>query len=91
MIKKITIILLTYNNIDKTKKCIDLLYKYTSNFLLSIRDNGSSDGTKKYLIEQAIRSKNISVTFRNKNDGIIIGRNKAYQNCSYSFFLSEKL
>ncbi|KKK88005.1 hypothetical protein LCGC14_2747560 [marine sediment metagenome] len=97
MTNKITIILLTYNNIDKTKKCIESLYKYSSNFFLSIRDNGSSDGTKKYLIQQAVRLRNnVSVTFRNKNDGIIIGRNKDYRACiefnkisDYIFFIDN--
>ena len=47
----IDVILLTYNNIENTKKCIDLLYEHTDNFGLLIFDNKSNDGTVEFLKE----------------------------------------
>lgn len=46
-----SIVVLTYNELDKTKQCIDSLYKHTKrdDYELIIVDNGSSDGTKAYI------------------------------------------
>lgn len=46
---QLSIITLTYNNIEFTKKFIESLYKYTKDFELIIVDNGSGDGTVEYL------------------------------------------
>jgi len=96
MTNNLSIILLTYNNINNTKKCIDLLYKHTPNFSLVIWDNNSSDGTKDYLKQLSDIKDNIIINFNDKNDGIIIGRNKAYEfsqktnnNAEYIFFLDN--
>lgn len=44
---KVTIYLQAYNNIEKTKKCVEYLLKYTSHIdhELILADNGSTDGT----------------------------------------------
>ncbi|EZH65020.1 hypothetical protein DH09_15335 [Bacillaceae bacterium JMAK1] len=46
-----SIVVLTYNELDKTKQCIDSLYEHTKrdDYELIIVDNGSSDGTKAYI------------------------------------------
>ncbi len=46
---KLSIITLTCNKIEYTKKFIKSLYKYTNDFELIIVDNGSTDGTVEYL------------------------------------------
>jgi O-antigen biosynthesis protein len=79
MSQYVSIILLTYNNLDNTKKCIDLLYRYTSDFHLIIWDNKSTDGTFDYLNQLFDSKDNIVIRFNEKNDGIIKGRNQAYQ------------
>lgn len=46
---KLSIITLTHNKLEYTKKYIESLYKYTKDFELIIVDNGSNDGTVEYL------------------------------------------
>lgn len=47
---EVTILVVAYNKIDKTMKCLESIFKYTSNidFDLILVDNGSSDGTSQY-------------------------------------------
>lgn len=44
---QIAISIIAYNRLEKTKKCIEYLFKYTSHidFELILCDNGSTDGT----------------------------------------------
>ncbi len=72
----IDIIVLTYNNIDSTKKCIDHLYKHTDDFNLIIVDNNSTDGTVEYL--KKLKQDNLTLFFSQKNVGCVNGRNFAY-------------
>ena len=46
---KLSVITLTYNKLEYTKKFIESLYKYTKDFELIIVDNGSTDGTVEFL------------------------------------------
>jgi GT2 family glycosyltransferase len=74
----IAILLLTYNNLESTKKCIEKLYSNTnSRFSLFILDNYSTDGTVEYLKD--LQYDNIKVYFREDNLGIINGRNRLYE------------
>ena len=74
----IDILLLTYNNLSNTKKCIDNIYKYTNDFNLFILDNNSIDGTVEYLKDIKEQHKNIYIDFQERNYGIIRGRNKCF-------------
>jgi glycosyltransferase involved in cell wall biosynthesis len=48
--KDLSVIIITYNRLKYTKKCIDTLTKYTHcNYFITIIDNGSTDGTVEYL------------------------------------------
>jgi len=92
MAYKIDIILLTFNNINNTKKCIDHLYKFTKNFGLVILDNNSTDGTQEYLKELCDQHDNITFFFSKYNLGIIKGRNRAYKlskDAEYIIFLDS--
>ena len=46
---KLSVITLTLNKLEYTKKFIKSLQKYTKDFELIIVDNGSTDGTVEYL------------------------------------------
>ena len=74
----IDIILLTYNKIECTKKCLEHIFKNTSPFFsLTIFDNYSTDGTVEFLKSFAYDKDNINLILSNKNCGIIEGRNRA--------------
>ena len=74
----IDIILLTHNNIDNTRLCINHLYRYTHNFGLVILDNGSEDGTVEYLKKVSEERSNVTLYLSTSNIGCVNGRNKAY-------------
>jgi GT2 family glycosyltransferase/predicted Zn-dependent protease len=58
--KLVSIIILTYNQLEYTKKCLDSIFRHTREpFELIIVDNGSTDGTVGYL--NAVREGNAEV------------------------------
>lgn len=92
----LNIILLTYNKLDSTKKCIENLYKYTKNFNLIIVDNGSEEDMIFFLQDLEKKNNEIIVQYNKENIGIIKGRNrgyflsqKKYSNAQYIFFLDS--
>ena len=72
----LNIMLLTYDNLPATKKCVENIYKFTKNFNLIIVDNGSKDDTIIFLRELEKKYKNIVIEFNKENKGIIKGRNQ---------------
>ena len=75
----LNIILLTYNKLDSTKKCIESLYKNTEDFNLIIVDNGSEENTKKFLRILDKKHNNLIIYYNKENIGIIKGRNQGYE------------
>lgn len=74
---KTSIILLTYNQLDVSKKCFESLEKYTKKDQVEIIvvDNGSTDGTREYL-----ESKHSFITILNdKNMGFAGGCNQGIE------------
>ena len=77
--KKINIIVLTYNCLAQMQKCISLLYQNTNyDFKLFVIENGSNDGTSEYLKAIQKEKSNLFVNFQKNNLGIIKGRNIGY-------------
>lgn len=74
---KVSIIILTYNNLDLTKACLDSIDKFTNypNLELILVDNASSDGTPKYLKEYASTRDNVVLCLNEKNLGFSGGNN----------------
>ena len=69
---KLSIITLTLNKLDYTKKFIKSLFEYTKDFELIIVDNGSTDGTVEYLETLD----NIKLIKNYENKGFSTGNNQ---------------
>ena len=74
---KLSIITLTYNQIEYTKKYIKSLYEFTSDFELIIVDNGSTDGTAEYI--KSLPYDNIKTIFNAENLGFSKGNNQGIE------------
>lgn len=66
-----SIIILTYNNLEKTKLCLESIRKYTKEevYEIIVVDNHSTDGTKEWLKVQ----NDIKVIYNDTNLGFPIG------------------
>jgi len=53
--KKIGIILTTFNNLEMTKVCLHSLFENTTNYELIVVDNNSTDGTQDWIKKQNIQ------------------------------------
>lgn len=73
----ISIIIVTYNNLEYTKKCIFSILNKTAypSFEIIIVDNNSTDETKNYLIEIEKKYSNIKIVLNNENYGFAKGNN----------------
>lgn len=72
---KLSIITLTYNHLDYTKKFIESLAKYTKEYELIIVDNGSTDGTREYL--KSLH--NVKLILNDENMGFSKGNNQGIE------------
>lgn len=75
---KVSIIVLTYNNLNYNIDCIDSILSKTAyaNYELIIVDNQSTDGTVEYLkrLEEK-KISNVKIVFNDNNDGFAGGNN----------------
>ena len=75
---QVSIITLTYNQLDYTKAFIDSVFQFTSiPFELIIVDNASNDDTVKYLKDLEKSDKRVKVIFNKENLGFPKGVNQA--------------
>lgn len=83
MNSKTSIIILTYNNLDKTKDCIESIHKYTDkdSYEIIVVDNNSTDDTKLFLEEQD----DIKVIFNESNVGFPMGCNIGIANAEETY------
>lgn len=91
---KTSIIMLSYNRIEDTKKAIENIYKYTSvPFELIILDNNSADVVKQELKKITREYKNLKVILETRNLGCAKGRTKAarYAQNDYLLFLDNDI
>lgn len=69
---KISIVILTYNQVEYTQKCIESIKRNTKlNYEMIVVDNASTDGTPTYLLEQ----EDIKVILNPENYGYAKGNN----------------
>jgi GT2 family glycosyltransferase/glycosyltransferase involved in cell wall biosynthesis len=75
---KVSIIIVTYNNLKYTKLCINSIFSKTlyPNFEIIIVDNNSTDGTREYLEILAARNSNVMLILNNTNEGFARANNK---------------
>lgn len=72
-IKKTAIVILTYNNLEYSKNCLESIRKHTEEgtYEIIVVDNNSTDGTKDWLLEQP----DIKLQLNDKNEGFPKGCN----------------
>lgn len=84
---KIDVIIVTYNNLDYTKKCLESVLATTKypNFEVIIVDNNSSDGTPQFLRGIEKENANIKVILNKENKGFAGGNNDGLRISSGDF------
>ena len=86
-----SIIILTCNQLEYSKKCIDSIFKHTQEaFELILVDNGSTDGTVEYLeSEIAVRNRAVRVKIikNKKNKGFAAGNNQGIATAKGDYIL----
>lgn len=77
LVPLVSVVVLTYNNLEFTKSCLHSLEQYTFylNWELIIVDNASTDGTPDYLVQYAKGHDNIRVILNDNNLGFSAGNN----------------
>ncbi len=100
--ESIAICLLTWNNIENTKIFFESLkpeiktLNKNYNILFYVVDNGSTDGTFKYLVNYDMEDIPVNVTCFEKNEGIGIAKNELILNavknkCKYMFMFDNDI
>jgi GT2 family glycosyltransferase/pyruvate-formate lyase-activating enzyme len=88
----VSIIILTHNQLEHTKRCLDSIEAYTSEpYELILVDNGSTDGTPDYLQKYANDHSNVRMIANKKNLGFAAGNNQgmAVANGNYLLLLNN--
>ncbi len=87
--KKVSIIVVTYNNVELTQKCIDSILQKTAypNYEIIIVDNKSTDNTKEYLKELIKKYDNIKIILNDENTGFARGNNIGIQKADGEFIV----
>ena len=89
-IPMISVIVLTYNNLDYNRLCIESILKKTAyaNYELIVVDNQSTDGTLEYLKELEQKEiPNVRIIFNDKNSGFAGGNNIGIRNAKGDYVL----
>ncbi|MFA0750249.1 MAG: hypothetical protein SLRJCFUN_000652 [Candidatus Fervidibacter sp.] len=72
----VSIIILNWNNLRYLRRCVESVFAYTRQpFELIIVDNGSTDGSRRYLNELVRQHRNVKVVLNERNIGAPAGRN----------------
>ncbi|MFA7012885.1 MAG: glycosyltransferase [Desulfobacterales bacterium] len=81
-----SIIILTHNRLDQTKKCVKSIHRHTPEpHEIFFVDNGSTDGTVKWLQRQITQNRNCHLIENNENAGTAKGRNQGMEACRGEF------
>ncbi len=85
----VSIVVLTYNNLEFTRNCLMSLMKFTNypNWELVIVDNASSDETPKFLQNFAKQHDNVKVILNQENVGFSAGNNIGIENATGEYLV----
>ncbi len=84
----VSIIMLTFNALEYTKKCINSVLEHTHlPYELILVDNGSQDGTVEYLNALKEQYEHIKVIFNKKNKGFAYGNNQGARRAKGKYLL----
>ena len=90
---KISIIVVTFNNLEMNRQCLESIYARTSwpNFEVIVVDNASTDGTPEFLQVAEKTYPRLSVILNDSNAGFAAANNQALANASgeYLVFLNN--
>lgn len=86
---KVSIIIITYNNIEITKGCLDSIFANTAypNYELIIIDNASTDDTRNYLRYLSRIHQNVNVILNNSNLGFAAANNQGLKAADGSYLV----
>ncbi len=75
---KVSVIVLTYNNLHLTKLCIESIFRNSlwPNLQLIVVDNASTDGTREYLRDLAKQRSGVQIVLNETNEGFAAGNNR---------------
>ncbi len=78
---KVSIVIVTYNNLTYNRLCIESVLSNTDYpaYEIIVVDNHSSDGTPEYLKDMASRSSNITLILNNENAGFAKANNQGIE------------
>ncbi len=78
---KVSIVVVTYHNIDYSKRCIESVFRNTihPNFELIVVDNASNDGTPEYLNALAAEHDNVKIILNSHNLGFARANNQGLE------------
>lgn len=86
--KLTSIIILTCNQLEYTKKCVESIQKHTPQpHEIIFVDNGSTDGTREYIEQLASDHEHIQLILNEKNLGFAAGNNQAIQKAGGDYLL----
>lgn len=77
----VSVIIVTWNNLDLTRKCIDSIFEVEDydNLELVIVDNASGDGTTEYLEQLRAGRSNVNVIINDENRGFAPANNQGME------------
>lgn len=87
---KVSIIVLTYNNLELNKACVESILSKTAypNYELIILDNMSTDGTVEYLQElDKMNDPRVKIILNDRNSGFAGGNNKAIKEATGEYIM----
>lgn len=85
----VSIVIITFNNLDYTKRCISSILQKTAypNYEITIVDNNSTDETNKYLLDLQEKYNNIRVIFNKENYGFAKANNIGIRNSKGKYII----